>query len=149
MKVILLKDVKKVGKKDDIVEVADGYARNFLLPGKLAVIASEKSKEILSDQKQERAENVAHETELAKEVAKQLEDITISFPVKVGANGNVFGSVSTKQVEETLKKEHGIKVDKRKFKPAGPITNLGSTRIKVTIYGDVIGEIHVKLVAQS
>ena len=149
MKVILLKDVKKVGKKDDIVDVADGYARNFLLPGKLAVVVSDKSKEILAGQKQEHADVIAHETELAKEVAEQLKDISISFPVKVGDNGRVFGSVSTKQVEDALKKDYNIKVDKRKFKPAGPITNLSSTRIKVTLYGDVVGEIHVKLVAKS
>lgn len=149
MKVILLKDVKKVGKKDDIVDVADGYARNFLLPGKLAVIVSDKSKEILADQKQEHAETVAREKENAKEIAKQLETIVIAFPVKVGGNGNVIGSVSTKQVEDALQKEHGIKVDKRKFKPAGPITNIGTTKIKVTLYADVVGEITVKLVAKS
>lgn len=149
MKVILLKDVKKVGKKDDIVEVSDGYARNFLLPGKLAVMASDKSKEILNDQKQVRAEEVAVEVEKAKELANRLKDITLEFDVKVGDNGRVFGSVSTKQVEDALKKDHGISLDKRKFKPSGPITNLGSTRISATIYGDVTGEIHVKLVSKS
>lgn len=149
MKVILLKDVKKVGKKDDIVDVADGYARNYLLPGKLAVIASHKSKEILEDQQHDRAEEVALEVEKAKEVALKLKGITLTFPVKVGDNGRVFGSVSTKQVEEMLLKEHDIKVDKRKFKPSGPITNLGSTRVKVTLYADVVGEIHVSLVSQS
>lgn len=149
MKLILLKDVKKVGKKDDIVEVADGYARNFLLPGKLAVVVSHKSKEILGEQQEEHAEAVAQEIATAKALADKLKDITLSFPVKVGDNGRVFGSISTKQVEDALKKDHGIKVDKRKFKPAGPITNLGSTRIKATLYGDVVGEIHVKLVSQS
>ena len=148
MKVILLKDVKKLGKKDDIVEVADGYARNFLFPGKLAVIASGKGKEILANQQEAQEHKVEEEIIKAKELSKQLEAITLVFPVKVGENGHVFGSVSTKQVEDKLKKEYNIRVDKRKFKPSGPITNLGSTRISAKVYGDVVAEIHVKLVAQ-
>ncbi|AGN24879.1 50S ribosomal protein L9 [Erysipelothrix rhusiopathiae SY1027] len=148
MKLILLKDVKKVGKKNDIVEVADGYARNFLLPNKLAVMASDQSREILDHQKQEHAAEVQAEIEKAKLLAKELEKITLEFKVKVGEGGRVFGSVSTKQVEDALKKEHKIKVDKRKFKPSGPITHLGSNRIQATLYGDVTGEIHVKLIAE-
>ena len=116
MKVILLKDVKKLGKRDDIVEVADGYARNFLFPGKLAVAASDKGKEILAHQQEAHAQEIKKEKEKAQALAKKLESIRLEFKVKVGDNGRVFGSVSTKQVEEVLSKEHGIKVDKRKFK---------------------------------
>lgn len=148
MKVILLKDVKKLGKKDDIVEVADGYARNFLFPGKLAVAASGKGKEILSQQKEDRAIETAKEKAIAEKLAEDINALKLEFKVKAGKDGRVFGSVSTKLIEETLKKEHSITVDKRKFKPAGPVTNLGSTRIQVTLFPDVTAEIHVVLVQE-
>lgn len=145
MKVILLKDVKKLGKKDDIVEVADGYARNFLFPGKLAVAASGKSKEILSQQQEDRAITTAKEKAEAEVLASEIEKLVLEFKVKVGKDGRVFGSVSTKQIEDMLKKDYNISVDKRKFKPSGPVTNLGSTYINVTLFPEVIAKIHVKL----
>ena len=149
MKVILLKDVKKIGKKDEIVNVADGYARNFLLPNGLAVLASEKGREILSSQKQDRKEEHERKREEAKVVAKQLEKITLEFEVKASEDGRVSGSVSTKQVEEKLKKAHNITVDKRKFKPSSPINTLGFNKIEATIFDDVVGVITVKLNQKS
>ncbi|NLC64504.1 MAG: 50S ribosomal protein L9 [Erysipelothrix sp.] len=149
MKVILLKDVKKIGKKDEIVNVADGYARNFLLPNGLAVLASEKGREILSSQKQDRKEEHERKREEAKVVAKQLEKITLEFEVKASKDGRVSGSVSTKQVEEKLKKAHNITVDKRKFKPSSPINTLGFNKIEATIFDDVVGVITVKLNQKS
>ncbi|CAM4332123.1 50S ribosomal protein L9 [Erysipelothrix aquatica] len=149
MKVILLKDVKKLGKKDEIVEVADGYARNFLFPGKLAVIASGGSREVLKDQKDARAEEHAIEVEKAKEIAKRLEDITLEFTVKVGKGGRTFGSISTKHVEEALRKDYDIRVDKRKFKPNGPVSHLGMNRITATIFDHVTGEIKVRLIGEE
>lgn len=146
MKVILLKDVKKLGKKDDIVEVADGYARNFLFPGKLAVAATGKGKEILSQQQDDRAKLKAEEKAKAEVVALEIEKLRLEFPVKVGKDGRVFGSVSTKQIEDKLKNEHHITVNRRKFKPAGPVTHLGSTRIEATLFNDVVATIHVVLV---
>lgn len=148
MKVILLKDIKKLGKKDEIINVADGYGRNYLIPNKLAVVASESSREVLSDQKHDRA--VEHENNIkeAEALSKEIEKITLTYPVKVGKDGRPFGSVSTKQVEDTLKKDHKIKVDKRKFKPSGPITNLGTTKITASLYGDVKATITVILKAE-
>lgn len=146
MKVILLKDVKKLGKKDDIVEVADGYARNFLFPGKLAVAATGKGKEILSQQQDDRAQKVAEEKAEAETIAKEIESLRLEFKVKVGKDGRVFGSVSTKQIEDKLKNEHNIIVNRRKFKPAGPVTHLGSTKIEATLFADVVAVIHVVLV---
>lgn len=148
MKVILLKDVKKLGKKDDIVEVADGYARNFLFPGKLAVAATGKGKEILSQQQEDRAEQFAKDQAAAKVVATEIEKLRLEFKVKVGKDGRVFGSISTKQIEDTLKKDHNITVNRRKFKPAGPVTHLGSTRIEATLFQDVVATIHVVLVQE-
>lgn len=145
MKVILLKDVKKIGKKDEIVNVADGYARNYLIPNKLAVLASDTGKSILKDQQDQRAEKKAEDKKEAQKVAKTLEGITLKFPVKVGKEGRVFGSVSTKQVEEELNKKHNIKVDKRKFKPNGPIVHLGQNKIEVTLFPEVVGTITVYL----
>lgn len=149
MKVILLSDVKKVGKKGEMVEVSDGYGRNFLIRNKLAVLATEKSVEILKDQK---AENQAHEKQLENEalaVKKKLESITLKFDMKTGKEGKVFGSVSTKQIAEELEKQYGIKVDKRKFVDNGPISTLGLNPVKVELYKNVIGVINVHLLAKE
>ena len=145
MKVILLKDVKKIGKKDEIVDVADGYARNYLIPNGLAVLASSKGREILKQEKTDRKIEHENKREEAKKVAQKLEKIVLEFDVKAGEGGRVFRSVSIKQIEENHKKQHKITVDKRKFKPSAPVNTLGFNKIEVTIYDDVTGTITVKL----
>lgn len=146
MKVILLQDVKKVGKKNEIVEVSDGYARNFLIAKKLAVAASSTSLEVLNNQKQADKEQELELERQANELKKQLETITLNFKVKVGAGGKVFGSVSTKAIVEKLKKDFDITVDKRKFISDITASSLGTTRFKVDLYHNkVIGEIKVVL----
>lgn len=146
MKVILLEDVKKVGKKNEVVEVSDGYARNFLIAKKLAVQVTQASMDVLNSQKQADKE---HELELERqaiELKKQLEEITLNFKVKVGNGGKVFGSVSSKQIVEKLKKEFNIVVDKRKILTDVSASNLGTTRFKIDLYHNkVIGEIKVVL----
>lgn len=144
MKVILLSDVKKVGKKGDIVEVSDGYGRNFLLKQKLAVLATKKSKEILDEQ------NLQHDLEEkqkeadAQALKQKLTKITLEFHVKTGEGGRVFGSVSTKQIVEQLQRVHAIKIEKRKFIDTDAITSLGYTDVKVDLYKNkVIGVIRV------
>ena len=139
MKVILLSDVKKLGKKGDIVEVSDGYGRNFLLNKNLAVMATKKSMEILDEQ------NLQHDLEEkqkeadAEDLKKQLE-----FHVKTGEGGRVFGSVSTKQIVAQLHETYGIHVDKRKVIDNDAITSLGYTDVKVDLYRNkVIGTIRV------
>ncbi len=149
MKVILLSDVKKVGKKNQVLEVADGYARNYLIKNKLAVEATKKSMEVLDQQK---LEDKLHEEELkkeAQEVAKKLESIMLTFQVKCGQGGRVFGSVSTKQIADELAKRHGIKIDKRKFLDANVVDNLGVTKLKIELFKDVIGEVSVRLLEQK
>ena len=149
MKVILLNDVAKVGKKNQIVEVSDGYARNYLIRNKLAVEATKKSLEVLDHQK---VEQKLHEQELkveAEEVAKKLENILLKFQVKVGTGSRVFGAVSTKQIVDVLQKNHGIKVDKRKFLDADKVDTLGVTKLKIELYKDVIGEVSVQLIEQK
>lgn len=146
MKVILLKDVKKVGKKDEILEVADGYGRNYLIPNGLAVEASSTGRSILKGQKKEEAKEQAKLKAEAQKIADKLSEIVLEFPVKTGEGGRVFGSVSTKQIEEALKKQHNIEVDKRKFKPNKSLNLLGMNHIEVTLFPDVVGEIKVRLV---
>ena len=144
MKVILLSDVKKVGKKGEIVEVSDGYGRNFLLNKKLAVLATKKSMEILDEQ------NLQHDLEEkqkeadAQALKQKLTKITLEFHVKTGEGGRVFGRVSTKQIVEQLQRVHAIKIEKRKFIDTDAITSLGYTDVKVDLYKNkVIGVIRV------
>ena len=144
MKVILLADVKKVGKKDQTVEVSDGYANNFLFPRKLAVPLSKKSAEVLENQQEERKELAAKMKADAEALAKKLEGITLSFKVKTGREGKLFGAVSLKQVAEELAKQ-GIEIDKRKFIDKGPLDELGYHHISVELYKGVIGKIHVEI----
>ena len=136
--------MKKVGKKGEIVEVSDGYGRNFLLNKKLAVLATKKSMEILDEQ------NLQHDLEEkqkeadAQALKQKLTKITLEFHVKTGEGGRVFGSVSTKQIVEQLQRVHAIKIEKRKIIDTDAITSLGYTDVKVDLYKNkVIGVIRV------
>ncbi len=149
MKVILLQDVKKIGKKDEIVEVSDGYARNYLIPNKLAVLASSKANQILKEEKQDRENVHLAKIDEAKETAKEINKIILDFDIKVGKDGRVFGSISTKQIENALLKKHDIKLDRRKFKPSGPVTSIGLNKIEVGIYDNVTATLTVRLNAKQ
>ena len=144
MKVILLEDVKALGKKGQIVNVSDGYARNMILPKKLGLEATPKN---LNDLKLQKAneEKVAKEVyEAAQAFAKDLETKEIILTLKTGEGGRVFGSVSTKQIVEQLQRVHAIKIEKRKFIDTDAITSLGYTDVKVDLYKNkVIGVIRV------
>ena len=130
MKVILLQDVRKLGKKGDVVKVADGYGQNYLIKNKLAVMETTVSRKIVESEKE-----AAHEQDLqnqadAKALAKRLEEITLEFTLKSGKEGKTFGSVSTKQIVQQLREKYDIKIDKRKFVDAHPIGALGYTKLK-------------------
>lgn len=149
MKVILLNDVKKLGKKGDIVEVADGYGRNFLLKQKQAVEATKKSMEILDEQNLQQSLEEKQREANANDLKKQLASITLEFKVKSGNGGRVFGSVSTKQIADQLAKVHDIKIEKRKVIDSGSITSLGYSEVKVDLYKNkVIGVIRVHVSEQ-
>jgi len=148
MKVILKEDVKKVGKKGEIVNVADGYARNYLIARGLAVQETKGSLAVLSEQKKEEAAIEAEKEAEAKALAEKMESMTLTFNVKSGAEGRVFGSVSTKQIVEKLNQE-GIHVDKRKILDTNPIQSLGVTKVRMELYKNVIGTIKVKLVGSE
>ena len=143
MEVILLKDVKGLGKKDQKVNVNDGYANNFLFRNHLAVKSTEKSNQILAAQ-QENAriaeENAVNE---AKELAKKLEGLEVSFKTKVGKEGKTFGSISTKQIADEFKNKFNIEIDKRKFIDKGPFDSLGYYNLKIELHKGVIGVIKV------
>ena len=146
MKVILLSDVKNLGKKGDIVKVADGYGRNFLIRQSLAVEATKKSMEILDEQKlQESLEEKQLEAN-AEALKARLAKLTLEFKVKSGKDGRVFGSVSTKQIAEQLMQKYEIKIDKRKVIDSAPIASMGYTDVKIDLYKNkVIGVIRVHL----
>ena len=146
MKVILLNDVKKVGKKGDVKEVADGYARNFLIARGLAVVASAGANKVLEKQNEEKARQDELNKEEALKTKEKLETLELDFKVKAN-NGRVSGSVSTKEICEELKKK-GIEIDKRHIIDNAPITTLGFSHVKVELYKGVIGTIRVKLVEE-
>jgi len=146
MRVILLNDVAKVGKKGEIKEVADGYARNFLIARGLAVAESAGAKKVLDKQKKEEAQLDQERRNEAEELKQLLSAKTLEFKVKA-KEGKVSGSISTKQIEDALKKE-GIIIDKRKIKDSEPLNALGTYDIKIELYKNVVGTIKVKLIEE-
>ena len=145
MKVILLEDVKTLGKKGDIVNVSDGYARNMILPKKLGVEATPKN---LNDLKLQKAneEKVAQENlEAAKAFAEDLKDKTVVLTVKVGEGGKIFGSVSSKEISEAAMSQLGMDIDKKKLQLASPIKMLGVTEVPVRLHPKVTGSLKVQV----
>lgn len=148
MKIILLEDVKNVGKKGNILEVADGYARNFLIRNKLAVAATEQSKLILEQQKQQKLDQEKEDIRNAEALKLKLAELTLVFPVKTGDNGKVFGSVSSKQIGEELLKKHKLTIDKRKILDEGPFNTVGFYNVQIELHKQVIATIKIQLKAQ-
>lgn len=143
MKVILLKDVKGIGKKDAIVNVKDGYATNYLIPHGLAVQESKGSVAVLNKQQADAAALDAKNRENAKELAGILSSIVLEFEAKTGTDGRMFGSISTKQVEQELKDKHNIVIDKRKITTKDAIDRIGYTKLDIDLYKGVMGVITV------
>lgn len=143
MKVILKQDVKKLGKKGDVVEVAEGYARNYLLPRGLAVEASAGNLKTLEKQKE--AEQRRREVEKAEalRIAEKLKEITVVVHGKAGENGRLFGSVTAKDVAEALARDFGIKIDRRKMQLEEPIKAVGVYYIPVRLHAEVEATVKV------
>lgn len=148
MKIILIEDVKNVGKKGELKEVADGYARNFLIRNRLAVEATAHSKAILEQQKQDKIDQEIEDIQKAEALKEKLTSITLLFPVKTGEGGKVFGSISSKQIAEELNKKHQITIDKRKILDNGPFNDLGYSDIRIELHKKVIGTIKIHLKTQ-
>ena len=145
MEVILLQDVKGVGKKNQTVNVNDGYANNFLFPRKLAVKVSKTSVQILANQQESArlAEEKAQQE--ARELASKLQNMEVRFKVKVGKEGKTFGSVSLKQVEEEFKRKYNVNIDKRKFVDKGPLDTLGYYNLKIELHKGIFGIVKVHI----
>lgn len=146
MKVIFLKDVKGKGKKGEIKNVADGYAQNFLIKNGYAKEATKQAMSELEGQKRHEAKVAAEELEQAKQLKEKLEGLTLEIKAKAGEGGRLFGSVSTKQIAETLQKKYGIKIDKRKMECNEGIRSLGVTNVPVKLHQEVKAtlKVHVK-----
>jgi len=146
MKVILLMDVKNIGKKGETKEVSDGYANNFLIPRKFAVPLTNKSLEILNKQNTEKANEIEANRKVALENKEKLKTITLEFTAKAAPDGRMIGSISYKEIEEELKNKFNIEIDKRKIVTKYQVNAFGTTKLKIELFKDVIGEIsvHVK-----
>lgn len=145
MEVILLEDVKSLGKKGDIVKVSDGYARNFILPKKLGV---EKNAKTLNDLRLQKEAEAKHQKEILEEaqaLAKQIEAGTITLRIKGGEGGRTFGSVSTKEITVALKEQLQLEIDKKKLQLAEPIRNFGTYHVPVRLHPKVTAEVTVKV----
>lgn len=145
MEVILLADVKNVGRKNQTVNVSDGYANNFLFKKHLAVPVSKKSVEILETQQENARIAEENKKKEAEKLAKVLEGVTVEFDAKVGKDSKLFGSISLKQVEDELKNKHNITIDKRKFIDKGPLDSLGYHKLRIELYKGVVGMINIHI----
>ena len=145
MKVILLKDVKSLGKKGEIVEVSEGYGRNFIIPTKAGVLADAKNLNTLKLQVQNAEKMAEEKLEEAEALKKKLEEVKLIFHMKAGKDGRAFGSISTKEVQEELKKQYDISVDKKKMELDVPMKNFGGYDIKVKLHKDVEATLHVSV----
>lgn len=146
MKLILLEDVKSLGKKGDVVNVSDGYARNLLLPKKLGVEANAKNMNDLKLKKAHEAKVAAEALASAQEFGKKIESGSVTIPLKVGEGGKVFGSVSAKEISEAAKEQLGLDIDKKKLVLPGPIKALGETEVPVKLHPQVTVPLKVKVV---
>ena len=148
MKVILLEDIKGVGKKDEVINSSDGYARNYLFPKKLAVEANKENMAKLQAKKQSRQFKKDQEKEDAMKIASKLKEISLSIKVKAGENGKIFGGVTAKEIAENLNKEHKIVVDKKKIMLKENIKTLGVYTVEIKLFEGVIGNLKVKIVEE-
>ena len=143
MKVILLEDVKALGKKGQVVNVSDGYARNLLLPKKLGVEATGKNMNDLKLQKAHEDKVAQDNLDAAKAFAEELKDKQVTVGIKVGEGGRTFGSISAKEIAEAAKAQLGYGLDKKKLQLSAPIKELGTTMVPIKLHPKVTGELKV------
>ena len=143
MKLILTQDVKGQGKKDQVINVSDGYARNFLLPKGLAVPADAKAMNEIKGKEESRIHKIETEKAAAKETAAKLEKITVKITGQAGADGRLYGSVTAKDIAEALEKQHGIVIDKRKLTLSEAIKSFGTYNTEVKLYTEITGKVKV------
>ena len=145
MKLILLENIKGVGRKDEIINANDGYARNFLIPKKKAVEATPGNLAQLKSKQDSRAHKKDVERAEAEKIKNQLADIILEIKVKAGENGKIFGGVTAKDISEKLKEDHNIEVDKKKIELKETIKTLGTFIVSIKLFEGVIGTLKVKV----
>lgn len=145
MKIILIQDVKKLGKKGEIVEVSDGYARNYVLPQKLGLEATNKNLNDLKLQKQKEEKDAKKLLDDAKELAAKIEKQVVTVKMKAGEGGKVFGSVSSKEIAEAMKKQCSLEIDKKKIQLQEPIRSFGFHEVGIRLHPQVTGTLRVKV----
>lgn len=145
MKIILLQDEKKLGKKGQIIEASDGYARNYILPKKIGVEATPKNLNDLKLQKANDDRIAQEQLQEAKDLAAQLEGLQVIVKIKAGEGGKTFGSVSSKEIVEAFKEQHGLEIDKKKIQLPETLKNFGSYEVPVKLHPQVTGKLHVKV----
>jgi len=143
MKVILLQDVKGSGKKDDIINVSDGYARNFLLPKKLAVEASAAAMNDIKNRERAKEHRIQEEKKAAQALADKLNGTTVKLFAKAGNSGKLFGSITAKEVAELISKQAGVEIDKRKVSLNGDIKSFGTYECEVKLYTGISAKMFV------
>ncbi|MBR3894851.1 MAG: 50S ribosomal protein L9 [Clostridia bacterium] len=142
MKVILLADVKGQGKKNDVIEVSDGYAKNFLIPRKLAKAADAQSLNEIKTKEAARLYRIEQEKQEARALAERLKGILVKIPASSGADGRLYGAITSKDICERLQADHGIEIDKRKLVMSDPIKAYGKYEVEVKLYTEVQGKIY-------
>ena len=143
MKVLLLQDVKGQGKKDQIVDVSDGYARNFLFPKKLAVVADNKALNEVKNKEASKQYKIETEKAAANAIVAKLAEVVVKISVNAGADGRLYGSITSKDIAEALAKQHGVTVDKRKIVMPDPIKAYGTYNFDVRLYPEIVGKVKV------
>lgn len=149
MKVILKQDIKGVGKKDQIINASDGYARNFLFPKNMAVEANTENMSKLKAKQDSNAFKKTQEKEEAQKIAEKISKITLKIPVKAGESGKIFGGVSTKEIAEVLEKGYNIKVDKKKIELKETIKTLGSRNVNIKLYEGVNANLKIDVIIKE
>ena len=149
MKVILKADIKGVGKKDEVINASDGYARNYLFPKNLAVEANSENMSKLKAKQESNAFKKSKEKEAAIELAQKLERILLKVQVRTGENGKIFGGVSSKEIAENLNKDYKYVVDKKKIDLKEPIKELGTKTVDIKLYEGVIAHLKVDVIGVS
>lgn len=149
MKVILIQDIKGVGKKDEIINASDGYARNFLFPKNLAVEANSENMSKLKSKQDANAYKKGQEKEEAKKLADKLSKILLKVPVKAGENGKIFGGVSAKEIAELLKSEYKIEIDKKKIDLKETIKTLGGRTVSIKLYEGIVGNLKIDVISSK
>lgn len=148
MKVILLADVRAQGKKGELINVSDGYARNFLIPRKLGVEATPQMIKELNDREEAKQRRLAEEKKQAQELAAKFEGLVTKLSLSAGADGRLYGSVTAKDIAEAFKAQHGIEIDRRKLSIDDPIKAFGTYSIEIKLYTGVVGKINLVVSAK-